>query len=94
MFRAKYDAQLLDQGSRLETYRNRGPIRWLVGELRLVSVDVLLGMGIFGLRASKLRALRRVIPFLLVRSDREYLSDANRDLTDTCINAQPNQAAA
>ncbi len=53
--------------------KNRGPIRWLRGELRQVSANVLLGIGTFGPRARRLHKLRRVIPFVLVRSDREYL---------------------
>ena len=53
--------------------KNRGPIRWLRGELRQVSSNVLLGMGTFGPWARRLHKLRRVIPFVLVRSDREYL---------------------
>ncbi|MCA9135292.1 MAG: hypothetical protein KDB00_01000 [Planctomycetales bacterium] len=52
---------------------NRGPIRWLRGELRIASPSILLGMGIFGPRSRKLHKLRRVIPFVLVRSDRPYL---------------------
>ena len=54
--------------------KNRGPIRWLVGELRPVSGSILLGIGTFGPRGPRLARLRRVIPFVLVRSDREYIS--------------------
>lgn len=58
--------------------RNRGPIRWLVGELRQVSDNLLLGMGHFGPREGKFRKLRRVIPFVLARSNREYLLSESR----------------
>ncbi|PAY20618.1 hypothetical protein CKO51_05210 [Rhodopirellula sp. SM50] len=53
--------------------KNRGPIRWLRGELRQVTANVLLGIGTFGPQARRLHKLRRVIPFVLVRSNREYL---------------------
>lgn len=53
--------------------RNLGMIQWLVGELRMVNRSILLGMGTFGPRASKLKKLRRVIPFLLVGPVRSYL---------------------
>lgn len=53
--------------------KNWGPIRWLRGELRTVSPSVLLGMGTFGPRRRSLHKLRRVIPFVLVLSDRGYL---------------------
>ncbi|QDV43274.1 hypothetical protein Enr13x_31290 [Stieleria neptunia] len=62
------DSFILDYRS-----KNRGPIRWLRGELRQVSPNVLLGMGTFGPQARRLHKLRRVIPFVLARSDREYL---------------------
>ena len=55
--------------------KNRGPIRWLFGELRQVNSTILLGMGTFGPRSASLRRLRRVIPFVLVCSDRAYLGE-------------------
>lgn len=68
---------MVDGQSYILDYRgkNRGPIRWLRGELRQVSSDILLGMGTFGPRARNLHKLRRVIPFVLVRSDRPYLGE-------------------
>ncbi|TWT83793.1 hypothetical protein CA13_52640 [Planctomycetes bacterium CA13] len=59
--------------------KNRGPIRWLRGELRQLSPDLLLGIGTFGPRAIRLHKLRRVIPFVLARSDREYLLGENEN---------------
>lgn len=56
--------------------RNLGPIRWLRGEVRQVSDSLLLGMGTFGPRRRSLHRLRRVIPFVLARSQREYLEAA------------------
>ena len=53
--------------------KNRGAIRWLRGEVRPVSDSVFLGMGTFGPWAPKLKKLRRVIPFVMVKSDRPYL---------------------
>lgn len=55
--------------------RNLGMIQWLVGELRMVNRSILLGMGTFGPRATKLKKLRRVIPFLLVGPVRPYLGE-------------------
>ncbi len=59
--------------------KNRGPIRWLRGELRQVSSEVLLGIGTFGPRNRKLHRLRRVIPFVLVRRTRDYLPTSSSD---------------
>jgi hypothetical protein len=61
------DAIILDYRT-----KNRGLIRWLRGELRQVSPSVLLGLGTFGPRSPRHRRLRRIIPFVLVRSGREY----------------------
>ncbi|MEO1529396.1 MAG: hypothetical protein AAFX06_28580 [Planctomycetota bacterium] len=55
--------------------RNLGMVQWLVGELRMVSRTILLGMGTFGPRASKFRKFRRVIPFVLVGPVRGYLGE-------------------
>lgn len=56
--------------------KNRGPIRWLVGELRPVSSEILLGIGTFGPRKVQLHRLRRVIPFVLVRRSHAYLPES------------------
>jgi hypothetical protein len=78
---------IVDGHSYVLDYRekNRGPIRWLTGELRQVSPDLLLGMGTFGPRLRKLHKLRRVIPFVLVRSDRPYLADGSTAVTHQII---------
>ncbi|QDT01823.1 hypothetical protein K227x_01910 [Rubripirellula lacrimiformis] len=52
--------------------RNQGMIRHLVGELRVLSPSILLGMGTFGPRGRRQRRLRRVIPFALIQSGRPY----------------------
>ncbi|MEM6472872.1 MAG: hypothetical protein AAF802_25145 [Planctomycetota bacterium] len=48
----------------------RGAIRWLRGELRMITSDLVLGIGTFGPRKNSLHRIRRVIPFVLVRSAR------------------------
>jgi hypothetical protein len=53
--------------------KNRGPIRWLRGELRTISSEILLGFGTFGPREKGWHRLRRVIPFVLVRRSEEYV---------------------
>ena len=72
-------------------YRNKnwGPIRWLKGELRQASPNLLLGMGTFGPRVRNLHKLRRVIPFVLVRSDRPYLPEKNTAVTQHIIRRPP-----
>ena len=55
--------------------RNLGAIQWLFGELRMVSHSILLGMGTFGPRATRLKKMRRVIPFVLVGPTRQYLGE-------------------
>ena len=72
--------------------KNWGPIRWLVGELRQAGPDLLLGMGTFGPRARKLHKLRRVIPFVLVRSDRPYLGEENTVVTHEVIHCPSNSS--
>ncbi len=57
--------------------KNWGPIRWLRGEVRQVSDSILLGLGTFGPRSKGLHKLRRVIPFVMVKSDRPYLLSAD-----------------
>ncbi|MEO1614544.1 MAG: hypothetical protein AAFV88_01760 [Planctomycetota bacterium] len=52
-------------------HRNWGAIRWLRGELRAITPDLVLGIGTFGPRPNVFRKIRRVIPFVLVRSTRE-----------------------
>lgn len=54
--------------------QNRGLIRWLVGEFRMVSDTVILGFGIFGPR-SRCRWNRK-IPFAMVGPRRSYQSIA------------------
>jgi hypothetical protein len=46
--------------------RNRGPIRYLRGEVRQVIPGILLGMGIFGVRLGRRDRWRRKIPFIMV----------------------------
>ena len=55
--------------------KNRGLIRYLVGELRQFSPNIILGMGTFGPRAPQHRKLRRVIPFLMVGPVRPCLAE-------------------
>ncbi len=68
------DSSIIPGKSFILDYRakNRGPIRWLVGELRVLSNSIVLGIGTFGPRGSKLRRMRRTIPFTLIRSYRAY----------------------
>lgn len=54
--------------------KNRGPIRWLRGELRPLTPSIVLGIGVFEPCGGKFRWLRRIIPFVLVKTEREYLS--------------------
>ena len=63
--------------------KNSGPIRWLLGELRQATPEILLGMGTFGPRGQRLAKLRRVIPFVLVLSDRPYLNCGERTDVET-----------
>ncbi|WP_143544083.1 hypothetical protein [Rhodopirellula sp. MGV] len=48
--------------------RNRGAVCWLRGELRVLSENLLLGMGTFGPWNPRWAKLRRTIPFLLYRT--------------------------
>lgn len=52
--------------------RNFGPIRWLLGEIRQVTPEILLGIGTFGPRGCEKARFRRVIPFILKHSRRRY----------------------
>ncbi|MCC9601660.1 hypothetical protein LOC67_13965 [Stieleria sp. JC731] len=56
--------------------RNRGAICWLRGELRVLSDDMLLGMGTFGPWKPSLKKLRRTIPFLLYRTGPSLPADS------------------
>ena len=53
------------------------PIRWLVGELRVLTQQVVLGFGTYGPRGDRWTPYRRVIPFALVRTDRPLLPFLN-----------------
>lgn len=55
--------------------RNRGVIRWLVGELRQLDPTTLLGMGIFRLRNTRFERYKRVVPFILSGPHGEYRLD-------------------
>ena len=73
--------------------RNRGPIRWLRGEVRKVSDSVFLGLGTFGPRKRELHKLRRVIPFVMVRSEREYLLQPSPASHNDSPHREPQQAS-
>lgn len=54
------------------SHRNRGLIRWLLGELRQLDATTLLGMGVFGPRGNRLSQFQRVIPFVLTGPIGDY----------------------
>lgn len=64
---SKGDSMVLDYSN-----RERGAIRWLVGELRQLDDTTILGMGVFEPLQSRQGTFRRVIPFVLSGPVRPY----------------------
>ena len=52
--------------------KNRGPVRWLTGEVRQVTPTVLLGVGTFGPTIRRCDIYRRKIPFALSGPQGDY----------------------
>lgn len=55
--------------------KNKGIIRWLYGEIRQITPNVMLGIGVFGPRIGRRDICRRKIPFVLVGPCRDYQPD-------------------
>lgn len=63
------------------SHDNRGLICWLTGEVRQVTPNIMLGIGIYQIKLGRLEFQRRLIPFLLYRPVEELSLDAESNVS-------------